>query len=223
MASVKPVGSHVLGPASGAASLPGAAAGRHPIRVGSVLIPPCKASRLAWCTTIRVPYDYFNRAAGTIGLGFRWYPATGGPSSRTIVAVQGGPGYPTTDYAYAYRAMLFPLLAKRNLLLVDLRGTGTSSPFTCKALQGWTLQDSIASYTADTGACGRQLNHTRKLRGGHGYVQASDLYTRPLTRLVTWPCCCASCGPARSTSTATPTGPSSARSSRPASTRCCAR
>jgi pimeloyl-ACP methyl ester carboxylesterase len=142
-----------------------------------VRIPPCKASRQAWCTTIRVPYDYASKAAGTTGLGFWWYPATGGTSRRTIVAVQGGPGYPTTDYAHSYRAMLWPLLATHNLLLVDLRGTGMSSPFTCKALQDWTLQDSIASYTADTGACGRQLNHSRKLIGGHGYVQASDLYT----------------------------------------------
>jgi pimeloyl-ACP methyl ester carboxylesterase len=142
-----------------------------------VLVPPCKASRLAWCTTIPVPYDYFDKAAGTIRLGFRWYPATGGHSSRTIVAVQGGPGYATSDYAQEYRAMFGPLLRSRNLLLVDLRGTGMSSPFTCKALQNWTLADGPAAYTADTGACGRQLNHTRKLAGGHGYVQASDLYT----------------------------------------------
>ena len=161
--------------------------GRHPIKVGSVLIPPCSASKLAWCTTINVPYDYFSKAAGTIKLGFQWYPATGGKSHHTIVAIQGGPGYATTDYAYDYRAMLFPLLRTRNLLLVDLRGTGASSPFLCKALQHWTLQDSIASYTAATGACGRQLNHTRRLRGGgashhgasnhRGYVHGADLYT----------------------------------------------
>ena len=64
-----------------------------------------------------------------------------------------------------------------NLLLVNLRGTGNSSSFTCRALQGWTQADSIAAYTADTGKCGRQLNHTRRLKGGGGYVQASDLYT----------------------------------------------
>ena len=159
------------------AAAPGAAEGRHPITVGTVRIPPCRASRLAWCTTISVPYDYSDQAAGSIRLGFQWYPAAGGPSRRTIVAIQGGPGYATTDYAHAYRAMLFPLLRTRNLLLVNLRGTGNSSPFLCKALQHWTLRDSIASYTADTGACGRQLNHTRKLAGGHGYVRASDLYT----------------------------------------------
>lgn len=152
-------------------------AGRRPVKVGTVLIPPCKVSPLAWCTTIRVPFDYSDKAAGTIRLGFQWFPATGGPSRRTIVAVQGGPGYPTTDYWQSYRGVFGPLLATRNLLLVDLRGTGTSSPFLCKALQHWTEQDSNAAYTADTGACGRQLNHTRKLIGGHGYVQGSDLYT----------------------------------------------
>ncbi len=115
--------------------------------------------------------------------------------------------------------MLGPLLRTRNLLLVDLRGTGTSSSFTCKALQHWTLLDSIASYTADTGACGRQLNHTRKLIGGHGYVQASDLYTtanaaRDLDRVLL------ESAPARSIFTATRTALSSARRS-PLATRSC--
>src|SRR5581483_7762111 len=167
------------------AMLPSAASGggwtarhRRPIRVGNVLIPPCKASGLAWCTTIKMPYDYFDSAAGTIRLGFQWYPATSGPVTGTILAVQGGPGYPTTDYASQYRAVFGPhLLASHNLLLVNLRGAGNSSPFTCKRLQNWTLKNSIAAYTRDTGACGRQLNHTRRLAGRPGYVQASDLYT----------------------------------------------
>lgn len=164
--------------ASVAAAHSSASPHRRPIRVGKVVIPPCKASRLAWCTTIRVPYDYFDSAAGTIRLGFQWYPAANRRATGTILAVQGGPGYPTTNYARQYRAVFGPhLLASRNLLLVDLRGTGNSSPFTCKRLQGWTLENTIEAYTRDTGACGRRLNHTRKLAGRRGYVQASDLYT----------------------------------------------
>ena len=159
-----------------AAVLPGATAQRHPIRVGSVTIPPCAVSRLAWCTRINVPLDYRDPAAGHIKLGFQWYPATSGRAVGTILAVQGGPGYPTTDYAADYRGTFGPLLARRNLLLVNLRGTGNSSAFLCKPLQHWKAADGIAAYTADTGKCGRQLNHTRKLPGG-GYVQASDLYT----------------------------------------------
>ena len=159
-----------------AAVLPGATAQRQPIRVGSVTIPPCQASSLAWCTRINVPLDYRDPAAGHIKLGFQWYPATSGRAVGTILAVQGGPGYPTTDYAVDYRGTFRPLLARRNLLLVNLRGTGNSSAFLCKPLQHWKTADGIAAYTADTGKCGRQLNHTRKLPGG-GYVQASDLYT----------------------------------------------
>ncbi len=151
---------------------------RPPIRVGTVLIHPCSGFPQAWCTTIAVPYDYSDAAAGTIGLGFLWYPASSGHATGTILAVQGGPGYPTSDYASQYRGVFGPaILAKRNLLLVDLRGTGMSSPFTCTPLQNWTLNNSIAAYTAVTGECGRQLNHTRHLIGSQGYVQASDLYT----------------------------------------------
>ena len=154
----------------------GAAGRRRPIRVGSVTIPPCKVSRLAWCTRINVPLDYRNPAAGHIKLGFQWYPATRGNAIGTILAVQGGPGFPTTDYAPDYRGTFLPLLTRRNLLLVNLRGTGNSSAFLCKTLQDWKDSDGIAAYTVDTGKCGRQLNHTRRLPGG-GYVQASDLYT----------------------------------------------
>src|ERR1022692_2293934 len=159
-----------------AAAAPQRPAARQPIRVGSVTIPPCNASPLAWCTRINVPLDYRNAAAGHIKLGFQWYPATSGKAKGTILAVQGGPGFPTTDYAPDYRGTFLPLLGARNLLLVNLRGTGNSSAFLCKTLQDWKDSDGIAAYTIDTGKCGQQLNHTRKLPGG-GYVQASDLYT----------------------------------------------
>ena len=167
-------------PVSAAPVSAAAPAVRHSIRVGSVVIPPCASSRLAWCTTINVPYQYVGRdpaAAGTIKLGFQWYPAVSGHATGTILAVQGGPGYATTDYAGEYRALFRPLLGWRNLLLVNLRGTGNSAPFTCKPLQRWRLADGTAAYATDTGECGRQLNHTRRLAGGGGYVQASDLYT----------------------------------------------
>ena len=177
-AAVTAVGVLATGQAVASPASPGAtvAGHRHPIRVGSVTIPPCPASRLAWCTRINVPLDYRNPAAGHLKLGFQWYPATSGTAAGTILAVQGGPGFPTTGYAPDYRGTFLPLLARRNLLLVNLRGTGTSSAFLCKPLQNWKTADGIAAYTIDTGKCGRQLNHTRKLPGG-GYVQASDLYT----------------------------------------------
>jgi pimeloyl-ACP methyl ester carboxylesterase len=152
---------------------------RKPIRVGTLTLAPCRGFPGAWCTKIAVPYDYSDPAAGTIRLGFLWYPATSGHAiNGTILAVQGGPGYPTSNYVSQYQGIYGPqMLATRNLLLVDLRGTGMSSPFLCKALQNWTPSNSLESYIVWTGECGRQLNHARRLIGRPGYVQASDLYT----------------------------------------------
>ena len=87
----------------------------------------------------------------------------------------GGPGFPTTGSADSYLGTFGPLLAHRNLLLVNLRGTGNSSAFLCKALQNWRAAYGIAAYTVDTGKCGRQLNRMR--RPGGGFVAASDRYT----------------------------------------------
>ena len=164
---------------------PAGTATRSPIKVGSVNMTPCAGDSLAWCGRINVPYQYGQPKAGTIKLGFRWYPAASGAATGTIMAIQGGPGYATTDYSSDYYALFaqggegghLSLLSNENLLLVNLRGTGNSSPFTCKALQDWTVADGIAAYTKDTGTCGYQLNHTRKLAGTSTYVRGSDLYT----------------------------------------------
>ncbi|HEX6857286.1 MAG TPA: alpha/beta fold hydrolase [Streptosporangiaceae bacterium] len=160
-----------------AGRVPAAAGTRHrkPIRVGTVTIPPCAASVLAWCTRISVPLDYRDPSAGRIKIGFWWYPARRGDPVGTILATEGGPGFPTTGSAGSYLGTFGPLLAHRNLLLVNLRGTGNSSAFLCKALQNWRAAYGIAAYTVDTGKCGRQLDRTK--RPGGGFVAASDLYT----------------------------------------------
>ena len=162
---------------STAGRVPAAAAGRHrkPIRVGTLTIPPCAASVLAWCTRVSVPLDYRDPSAGHIKIGFWWYPARQGHPVGTILATEGGPGFPTTGSADSYLGTFGPLLARRNLLLVNLRGTGNSSAFLCKALQNWRAAYGIASYTVDTGKCGRQLNRTK--RPGGGFVPASSRYT----------------------------------------------
>ena len=48
----------------------------------------------------------------------------GRPSLGTMVDVEGGPGYSTTDSRAYYLALAGPLMARRDLLLVDARGTG---------------------------------------------------------------------------------------------------
>ena len=75
------------------------------------------------------------------------------PSLGTIVAIEGGPGYATTSSRSDYLDLFHPLLDRRDVLLVDNRGTGTSSVrSTARRLQ--SLQ---GNYIDRIGLCGEQL------------------------------------------------------------------
>ena len=63
----------------------------------------------------------------------------------------------------------------RNLLLVDLRGTGNSTPLNCPGLEHAGRRQHGRRFNRLVAACGRQLNHTWRYRGG-GWVHASDLF-----------------------------------------------
>ncbi len=148
------------------------------VRVGSVTVPACAAAPGAYCTTVQLPFDYTDPTAGTIGIGFEWYPASSQPggAAPTILATEGGPGYPTSGSADEYTGLFAPLMASHNLLMIDLRGTGTSSVVKCKDVQHWVAADGIAAYVTDTGECGQQLDTTVKRADGT-YVHGADLYT----------------------------------------------
>ena len=106
----------------------------------------------AVCGSIQRPWEPGNPAAGTVRVGFAFVPARRGPALGTLVPHEGGPGYSTTGTAAAYAAMYGPLLDRRNLLLVDQRGTGLSEPVHCPA-----LQDLRMAYRLAAGRCGRKL------------------------------------------------------------------
>ena len=167
-------------PAAGPAQQATVTVKRHPIRVGSVTIPPCASSPLAWCTRINVPYQYVGRdpgAAGTIKLGFQWYPATSGRAAGTILAVQGGPGYATTDYAGQYRTLFRPLLSRATCCWSTCAAPGIpprSPAGPCRA--GRRPTASRPTPPTPASAAGSSTTPAR-LKGGGGYVQASDLYT----------------------------------------------
>ena len=121
-----------------------------------------------------VPLDYSTPASPDISVGFRWLPATG-HAAGTVLAVEGGPGFATTGTQPQYLAMLGPLRRTRNLLLVNLRGTGNSTPVDCPGLEHAGPRQSGRRFNRLVAACGRQLNHTWHYRGG-GWVHASDLF-----------------------------------------------
>jgi pimeloyl-ACP methyl ester carboxylesterase len=123
---------------------------------------PCSRRRAAHCGHVDVPLDPADPSAGTIAIGFELHTRSEAalPSLGTIVATEGGPGNATTSSAAGYLALFRPLLDRRDLLLVDNRGTGTSGPIKCAPLQGRR-----GNYVDSTGSCGRQLGSSSDLYG----------------------------------------------------------
>ncbi|MEA5362313.1 alpha/beta fold hydrolase [Amycolatopsis sp., V23-08] len=126
-------------------------------------LSPCHVPEMptARCGTIEVPLDRAHPDAGTTPIGFALVPHTdqSGPAVGTVVTNPGGPGTGAIDLTGHYYADgLKPILAKRDLLLVDPRGVGRSGAIRCPALEDLTriFQD-VDHQRAAIGECGRQL------------------------------------------------------------------
>jgi pimeloyl-ACP methyl ester carboxylesterase len=153
---------------------PAVVAGGPEIHVGSVRLRACETGPTGWCGTVAEPLDRADPAGPTVGVGFEWYPATG-TAQGTAVAVDGGPGWGSSNSRAGYLGLLGPLRAHRNLLVFDLRGTGRSQPITCSGLQKFHGSTDTDAFRRAVAACGDQLNHTWKRSDGRR-VHASDLF-----------------------------------------------
>jgi pimeloyl-ACP methyl ester carboxylesterase len=144
------------------------------LRLGHARLRACGSQPRTFCGHLAMPLDYASAASPLISIGFRWLPAAG-RAQGTILAVEGGPGYASTGSEPEYLAMIGPLHRTRNLLLVDLRGTGSSGALNCPALEHAGSRQYGRRFNRLVAACGQQLNHTWRYRGG-GWVHASDLF-----------------------------------------------
>ena len=108
-----------------------------PITLGTVTLDPCTDITGAWCGAIDVPLERAHPDGDQIKIGFELHPRTDATTSSegTIVAIEGGPGFSSTGSRDSYLNLFTPIMDHRDLLLVDDRGTGRSSPLDCKALQ----------------------------------------------------------------------------------------
>jgi pimeloyl-ACP methyl ester carboxylesterase len=144
---------------------------------------PAAAPRLAPCDDVLTrarcgvlprPWDPTGAVPGTIGIGFALVPAsdTSRPALGTIAAEEGGPGFPSTGSAAGYAALFAPLLERRNLLLVDQRGTGRSGAIDCPML---TVL--VGRYAPAAAACAKRL-------GRHAHLYGTDLAADDLAAVV---------------------------------------
>jgi pimeloyl-ACP methyl ester carboxylesterase len=146
------------------------------LRVGQLTLHRCKlgVGRATWCGSMRVPIAP-GHSDVKITVSFGWVPSSHPPhgGAHTVLAMEGGPGYPSTGTAADYARMLGPVLTTHNLLVVDQRGTGGSSPINCQGLQQLGNLTTTTTFRKDVAACAAQLG-SRSDRYGTAYV-AEDL------------------------------------------------
>ena len=146
---------------------PAQAAPGDTLRVGTRALEPCENSTRWWCGTLRRPLDPA-RPGRRIPISFRWRPATR-PRGRkpALVAVEGGPGYPSTGSRGEFSGIFGPLLRERGLLLVDNRGTGGSALIGCPRLQRFAGDTATVGFRRRVADCARRLER-RYGRGASG-------------------------------------------------------
>ena len=141
------------------------------------------------CGSIKVPFERSDPSYGKTRIAFavRERDRANRPSLGTIFAQEGGPGYASTGTANAYTHLFQGLLRRRDLVLVDMRGTGRSQRLDCPELQHGLGPEAVTlaecarqlgkrfiSYR--TSAAADDLNAVRKALGLNRIILYGDSY-----------------------------------------------
>ncbi|MEO5878006.1 MAG: alpha/beta fold hydrolase [Streptosporangiaceae bacterium] len=131
----------------------------------------CSAISGAVCDTITVPLVRGRPVLGTTKVGYAVLPRRdrSRPSKGMVAVNPGGPGDSALAYADAYAGLYADLLTDHDLLLMDPRGVGDSSPVDC----GITQITSRAGLLQAAEDCGRSLG--ARSRGYTSAEIADDL------------------------------------------------
>ena len=121
---------------------------------GTLTLMSC-APRGAYCGSFERPLDPLGERAGTLAVGFEYYPhSETGPSAGVLVATEGGPGFPARESRTDYLTLFRPLMRDHDVLIMDNRGTGSSGAVDCPSLQRADATFSIEAVAA----CGALLD-----------------------------------------------------------------
>lgn len=108
-------------------------------RLGSLTLTPCELpqphsgmSTAAWCAPFQVPEDRSQPNGRKLDMRLAVIRSSAQvPADDMVVFLAGGPGQSATETYPSIAPAMAPLLAHRNVLLLDQRGTGGSHPLTC--------------------------------------------------------------------------------------------
>jgi pimeloyl-ACP methyl ester carboxylesterase len=114
-----------------------ALAATQPATAQALTFAPCPSSSATGftCATLTVPLNRSGVVPGTIALNVERLQATAGPARTAVVGLAGGPGQAALPLAEGMAKQMAPALGARDLLVFDQRGTGSSGPLACPALE----------------------------------------------------------------------------------------
>jgi pimeloyl-ACP methyl ester carboxylesterase len=122
-------------------------------------VHPCADGGRWLCGKLPRPLDPARPGGRKIGVAFRWLPPRrAGANHPALVAVEGGPGFPSTGSRVEYTGTYGPLLRDRGLLLVDQRGTGGSALIYCRKVQNYPgVSSGTGRFPHVVAGCARQI------------------------------------------------------------------
>ena len=96
---------------------------------------PAAAAVAARCGVVYVPEDHSRSHGRKIGLNVLVLPATGPSTNVAQYDLEGGPGFAATDFLEFYAGEVAIYRKGRDIVLVDMRGTGASNPLRCAGIE----------------------------------------------------------------------------------------
>jgi pimeloyl-ACP methyl ester carboxylesterase len=96
---------------------------------------PCPSGGGLGCSTLNVPLNRNAGTPGTLSLNVERLQAGAAPAQTAVVGLAGGPGQAALPLASGMAKEMAPALGSRDLLVFDQRGTGSSGPLACPALE----------------------------------------------------------------------------------------
>ena len=138
-------------------------------QLGSLTLTACELpqphtglSSAAWCAPFEVPENRADPHSRKISLNLAVIRSAAQlPAKDMVVLLAGGPGQAATESWPSVANALDPLLAHRNVLLLDQRGTGHSNPLSCKGPEQAATDEKVGfdaeALKAETARCLQQV------------------------------------------------------------------
>src|SRR5215469_13622474 len=124
----------------------------------TVAFAPCADTNNFACGHLRVPLDPSGVTPGTITLALRRHRAPVGEARDAVIALAGGPGQAALPFAEQFASLLGPIVATRDLIVFDQRGTGLSDPLSCRGVK---LSSGGGRRGAAVAACAAKIGSVR--------------------------------------------------------------